>query len=32
VVAVDERYHERFRPEDAAALVEQVRRERGHRG
>ena len=25
VVAVDERYHERFRPEDAAALVADVR-------
>jgi NADH-quinone oxidoreductase subunit E len=32
VVAVDEHYHERFQPEDAAALVEQVERERGRRG
>jgi NADH-quinone oxidoreductase subunit E len=32
VVAVDERFHERFRPEDAAALIDQVRREPGHRG
>jgi NADH-quinone oxidoreductase subunit E len=33
VVAVDERYHEHFRPEDAAALVAEVRaRPRGHHG
>ena len=32
VVAVYERFHERFRPADAAGLVEQVRGGQGHRG